>query len=305
MGLFSRTVGRPRRYAAVLLASAASIAGLVGTAAPAHAAAWATVGNTGGVGLTVRAAATPASAALGLVPTGTGVSISCQKYGASVTNEAGFTSTLWDYVPARGGYLADAYMSTGYDFRIPGVPECSGGTTPPPAGSYVPIQQNQGQVTQWEDCGPTAVVTALLRLGITPHEYGSGKRAAIERARADMGLARGVLTGGTNETQVNKAFRTYGLNTTTSWSFDASLAHVRSGRPAVMAGNTRALPWDTNVRNPTVGVAHFLTVAGYDSATGQYLVLDPIAVINSVKYTTRAVLLAYWDNNGGRAAVLA
>lgn len=303
MGLFSRTTGRPRRLAAVLLASAASLAGLVGTAAPAHADAWATVGNTGGVGLTVRQAATPASAALGLVSTGTRVSISCQKYGASVANEAGFTSTLWDYVPARGGYLADAYMSTGYDYRIPGVPEC-GGSTPPPAGSYVPIQQNQGQVTQWEDCGPTAVVTALLRLGITPHEYGSGRRAAIERARADMGLARGVLTGGTNETQVNTAFGTYGLSTWTSWSLDTSLAHVRSGRPAVMAGNTKALPWATNVRNPAVGVAHFLTVAGYDSASGQYVVLDPIAVTNSVKYASRATLAAYWDNPGGRAAVL-
>lgn len=299
-----RTARPPRRLAAVLLAAAASLAGLVGTAAPAHADAWATVGNTGGDGLTVRQSPTPNSAALGLVATGTGVSISCQAYGASVTNEADFTSTLWDFVPARGGYLADAYMSTGYDFRIPGVPLCSGGGTPPPAGGYTPIQQNQGQATQWEDCGPTSVVTALLRLGRTPHEWSSGRRAAIERARADMGLQRGVLTGGTNETQVNRAFATYGLSTWTSWSFDSSLAHVRSGRPAVMAGNTRALPWATNVRNPSVGVAHFLTVAGYDSASGTYVVLDPIAVTNSVKYASRATLQAYWDNPGGRAAVL-
>jgi hypothetical protein len=303
MGLFSRTAGRPRRVAAVLLASAASLAGLVGTAAPAHADAWATVGNTGGVGLTVRAAPTPASAAVGLVSTGTGVSINCQAYGASVTNEAGFTSTLWDYVPARGGYLADAYLSTGYDARIPGVPLCAGGTTPP-SGSYVPIRQNQGQYTEWEDCGPTSVVTALLRIGVTPHEYAYGNRAAIERARVDMGLARGVRTEGTSEENVRTALRTYGLTTVTSWDFDASLAHVRAGRPAIMAGNTRGLSWATQVKDPVAGVAHFVTVAGYDSATGRYRVLDPIAVDNVVHLATRATLLAYWDNYLGRAAVL-
>jgi hypothetical protein len=131
--------GPRRRTAAVLLAVVAGFAALVGTASLAHADAYATVGNTGGVGLTVRQSPTPASASLAVLPTGTGVSISCQAYGASVTNEAGFVSSLWDYVPARGGYLADAYMATGYDARIPGVPDCA-----PAAGSYVPIQQNQG-----------------------------------------------------------------------------------------------------------------------------------------------------------------
>src|SRR5829696_5682167 len=246
------------RRLAVLLVSAAAV--LLGQA-PAYADAWATVGNTGGMGLTLRAGPSPSTTALAVLPSGTGVSISCQAYGATVANEAGFTSNLWDYVPARGGYLADAYMATGYDYRIPGVPEC--GTT----GGLVPIQQNQGQLTQWEDCGPTAVVTSLLRIGRTPHEWNpSYPRAAIERARQDMGLARGVLTGGTNESHVVRAFSSYGLSAWTSWSFEASLTHVRSGRPAVMAGNTRALTWATNVRDPAAGVAHFLTVAGYDSA---------------------------------------
>lgn len=291
------------RRLGVLLVSVLLI--LVGVApGPAYAAAWATVGDTGGVGLTVRSGPSTGSAPVGLVPSGTGVSISCQAYGSSVTNLSGFTSTLWDYVPARGGYLADAYLATGYDFRIPGVPEC-GTSTPPPAPNLVPIQQNQGQPTQWEDCGPTAVVTALLAIGRTPHEWSAGyPRAAIERARPDMGLARGVPTGGTNTDHVIRAFGTYGLSAWASWSFDTSLAHVRAGRPAVMAGNTRGLSWPTNVRDPATGVAHFLTVAGYDAATGNYLVLDPIAVTNTVKRASRATLLAYWDAPGGRGAVL-
>jgi uncharacterized protein YraI len=282
----------------ILLTTLACTAALVGTAAPAVADAYATVGNTDGDGLVVRAGPSPSTTGLTLLATGTQVRISCQAYGATVTNTRGFTSNLWDYLPVYRGYVSDAYMATGYDYRIPGVPLCGSTST------LVPLQQTQGQVTQWEDCGPTSVVTAILALGRTPHEWSSGPRAAIERARVDMGLPRGVLTGGTNESQVNRAFSTYGLSTRTSWDFEELLRHVRLGRPIVLAGNTRGLTWPTNVRDPVVGVPHFLTVADFDNSTDEYLVLDPIAVNATVKRATRRVLWAYFDNYLGRAGVL-
>ena len=283
----------------ILLTTLTCTAALVGTAAPAAADVYATVGNTDGDGLVVRAGPSPSTTGLTLLATGTQVRISCQAYGATVTNTRGFTSNLWDYLPVYRGYVSDAYMATGYDFRIPGVPLCGSGTS-----TLVPLQQTQGQVTQWEDCGPTSVVTAILALGRTPHEWSSGPRAAIERARVDMGLPRGVLTGGTNESQVNVAFSTYGLTTRTSWDFEELLRHVRLGRPIVLAGNTRGLTWPTNVRDPVVGVPHFLTVAGFDNSTDEYLVLDPIAVNATVKRATRRVLWAYFDNYLGRAGML-
>ena len=283
----------------VLLATLLCLAGLVGVAAPASADHLATVGNTDGDGLVVRAGTSPSTTGLRVLATGTQVWIRCQAYGATVTNTRGFTSNIWDYLPAYGGYVSDAYMATGYDYRIPGVPLC-GSTSP----TLVPLQQNQGQYTQWEDCGPTSVVTAILALGRTPHGWSSGARAAIEQARVDMGLARGVPTGGTNETQVNIAFSTYGLSTRTSWDFEELLRHVRLGRPIVLAGNTRGLTWPTNVRDPVVGVPHFLTVAGFDNSTDEYLVLDPIAVNATVKRATRRVLWAYFDNYLGRAGIL-
>lgn len=286
-----------RRSAVVLVSLAAAV--LLG-AAPAGAAPG-TVGNTDGDGLTLRAGPSSATTALAVLASGTRVEITCQAVGQSVTNTRGFTSNLWDFSAGRGGYLADAYMATGYDYRIPGVPDC-GGARP---GTLVPLQQNQGQPTQWEDCGPTSVVTALLAIGVTPHEWDAGyPRAAIERARQDMGLARGVPTGGTTEANVVTALGRYGLSAWTSWDFDTILAHVRSGRPAVLAGNTRGLTWPTNVRDPATGVPHLLTVAGYDAAAGQYLVLDPIAVNATVKRASRATLWAYFDNYLGRAGVL-
>ena len=190
------------------------------------------MGDTDGDGLTVRSRPTTASTSLGLVFDGRRVDVSCQARGRSVTNTRGFTSDLWDYVPALGGYLADAYVATGHDYRIPGVPYCGGSS-----GSPVPVPQFHGRPNQGEDCGPASVVFN------------------------DLGRV---------------------------------LAHVRGGRPLVLAGNMVSLP--RSGRN----VPHFLTVAGYD---GDYLVLDP-ASQPIVHRASAAALGAYFDHHLGRAGVL-
>jgi len=277
----------------VLLALVATV--LVGTAGVASAAP-ATVGNTDGDGLTIRAAATTASASLGLVWDGAAVDISCQEVGQPVTNTNGFTSDLWDFVPSLGGFLADAYMATGYDYRIPGVPDCEDGGT----GQYVPVSQFQGQPNQGEDCGPTSVVTALLAAGVTPRSWNPSRPVdAINRARADMGYDPGWQDPnqfGTNEEDVRVALARNGVSASVVFGdFDATLRHVRGGRPVIMAGNMIDLPWSGN------DVPHFLTVAGYEN--GQYLVLDP-ASETRVYRTSSTVLAAFWDNHLGRAGVL-
>ena len=295
-------MSRIRRLAAIPVVVAAMVAGVLISATPAQADVPATVGNTDGDGLRVRQAPFLSSAQVGSVQTGDVIQIACQAFGDEVTNSYGFTSDLWDYSTALGGYVADAYMATGHDGRIPGVPECD--DTAPPTNDITPIQQNQGQTTQWEDCGPTSVVTALLSQGITPHGWNVSVVESIHRAREDMGLQRNVLTGGTNESQVVQAFATYGINATVSWDFDAILAHVRAGGSVVLAGNTRGVNWPVNVKDPATGVPHFLMVGGYDASTGRYLVADPIAIENTVKHTTSTILYAYFDNYLGRAGVL-
>ncbi len=284
-----------RSWPAKLFLVLAMVAGtVVGTAGVASAAT-ATVGNTDGDGLNIRTAPTSASGSLGLVWDGRVVDISCQAQGQSVTNTRGFTSDLWDYVPALGGYLADAYMATGYDYRIPGVPDC--GQT---SGDYVPVSQFQGQPNQGEDCGPTSVVTALLAAGVTPRAWnGSNPVYAINRARADMGYDpswNDPNQFGTNESDVRRALAANGVSATVVFGdFDRLLSHVRAGGPVVMAGNMKDLPWSGN------DVPHFLTVAGYEG--GQYLVLDPAS--EPIVYRTSAsVLAAYWDNDLGRAGVM-
>jgi uncharacterized protein YraI len=97
---------------------------VVGGALEASAAATGTV-KTAGDPLNVRRAPTSGATAVKTVANGASVTIDCQTTGTSVTGTYG-TSTLWDYVPALGGYVSDTYVFTNSDERI--APDCGTGT---------------------------------------------------------------------------------------------------------------------------------------------------------------------------------
>jgi hypothetical protein len=76
--------------------------------------------NTSGAPLTIRAGASTSTSAVGSVADGAYVTITCQKSGQSISGTYG-TSSLWDKI--AGGYVADAYVSTGSDGRV--APDCN------------------------------------------------------------------------------------------------------------------------------------------------------------------------------------
>ena len=78
--------------------------------------------NTAGAPLTVRSGPGTGYAAVGSVSDGAGVSIGCQTSGTRVDGTYG-SSTIWDRI-GSGRYIADAYVYTGHDGYIPGVPRC-------------------------------------------------------------------------------------------------------------------------------------------------------------------------------------
>ncbi|HTF10380.1 MAG TPA: peptidoglycan DD-metalloendopeptidase family protein [Asanoa sp.] len=78
--------------------------------------------NTAGTALTVRSGPGTSYASVGTVADGAGVTIQCQTNGTSVTGTYG-TSTIWDRI-GTGRFISDAYVFTGYDGFIPGVPRC-------------------------------------------------------------------------------------------------------------------------------------------------------------------------------------
>jgi len=75
--------------------------------------------NTSGAPLTVRQSASTSAAAVGSVSDGAKVTITCQKRAQTVTGTYG-SSNLWDKV--GGGFIADAYVSTGSDGQV--APTC-------------------------------------------------------------------------------------------------------------------------------------------------------------------------------------
>ena len=84
--------------------------------------------------LAVRSAPSSDSAVRRRLADGSHVRIKCQTTGNTVTGTFG-TSNIWDKL-AKGGYVSDAYISTGSDGRV--APDCGADTTPPPAPSGNP-----------------------------------------------------------------------------------------------------------------------------------------------------------------------
>ncbi|WFE52141.1 peptidoglycan DD-metalloendopeptidase family protein [Micromonospora sp. WMMD1155] len=78
--------------------------------------------DTSGTPLTVRSGPGTGYASVGTVADGTRVTIACQTSGTTVTGTYG-TSSIWDRI-GSGRYIADAYVYTGHDGYIPGVPRC-------------------------------------------------------------------------------------------------------------------------------------------------------------------------------------
>ncbi|KAB1915078.1 M23 family metallopeptidase [Micromonospora sp. AMSO31t] len=78
--------------------------------------------NTAGAALTVRSGPGTGYSAVGSVADGAGVTIYCQTSGTTVTGTYG-TSSIWDRI-GSGRFISDAYVYTGYDGYIPGVPRC-------------------------------------------------------------------------------------------------------------------------------------------------------------------------------------
>ncbi|MEU4770756.1 N-acetylmuramoyl-L-alanine amidase [Micromonospora sp. NPDC023644] len=78
--------------------------------------------NTDGVSLNVRSGPGTGYSVVGSVADGATVSIYCQAVGTTVTGPYG-TSNIWDRI-GTNRYVADAFVLTGHDGFIPGVPRC-------------------------------------------------------------------------------------------------------------------------------------------------------------------------------------
>ncbi|MFE0023857.1 hypothetical protein [Amycolatopsis sp. NPDC059021] len=172
-----------RRWAGfgIVLATAGALT-LAG-ALPASAAVSGTV-TTAGDPLNVRRAANTAATSVRTVANGATVSIDCQATGTKVTGPLG-TSTLWDYVPALGGYISDAYVKTGADTRV--APDCGVGSGSAQCSTGTCAGEGQFRssdahflVYDGEADGKSAVVAYWLKGGAGPfYVWNSGGNGTV------------------------------------------------------------------------------------------------------------------------------
>lgn len=309
-----------RRSLIIGAMSVATLASGAAVAVPAFAApkATATVMNTNGQGLLIRKAPNRHSPVIGKLKSHQKIKITCQTVGERVQGPY-VALDLWDWVEGTG-YVADAWVDTGHNGRIPGIPECvKSGKPKPPApkptakpttkptskpttkpqpqpakGELVPVRQGQGQATQWHDCGPTSMVIALKALSVTPHDWNKGQRAAIMKARAEMGGG----TGSTNRHQIATAMERYsGVNATTTKNYDEMIAAVKAGKPVIMGGNAGVMPYPKNMVRQNAFVSHWIVVGGYDAKTGQFIIADPVSRTSKLHRVDGATLAKFYQQS--------
>jgi len=154
-----------------IIALTASTAGVLAVASPASAATGKV--NTAGAPLTVRSAPNTGASAIGSIADGTSVTISCQTYGKSISGTYG-TTTVWDYIPAKGGFVSDAYMYTGSDGLVAPVctdtdiiSQCATGGCP----GQATYNRNDHKLTVYDNKGDgdSGVAMYWLNDGTGPH----------------------------------------------------------------------------------------------------------------------------------------
>jgi hypothetical protein len=87
---------------------------------------------TGGSGVQPRSGPADSDGADGgVIADGTLVAVACETSGDTLTDSAGFTSSLWDQL-SSGAYVPNVFLDTQVNGATPGVPRCA---APPPASS--------------------------------------------------------------------------------------------------------------------------------------------------------------------------
>lgn len=151
------------------------------------------------------------------------------------------------------------------------------------------------------DCGPASVVMALAALGIAVPgtRAGAAPQARIDRARLLARVNRGVSA--TNH-DLERALHRSGTATETLQSLAKIRSAVLNGSPVILNGNPRNAGayghrFNKETLEPYNG-AHWIVVTGIDSASGRYIINDPLSKTGALKVTARE-LEAYRDGSLG------
>lgn len=149
------------------------------------------------------------------------------------------------------------------------------------------------------NCGPASVTMALRMIGLDiPGFSGQNSEQVLDKARI-MATGRNDVSVGTTDTELERVITQSGGRWSESNNFNQITDWVKQGIPVVLSGNP-AKGWDHRYTAGQVypfDGGHWVTVSGYDAASGHYIVNDPLSQIGPI-YVSEAELRSYNTAHG-------
>jgi hypothetical protein len=153
--------------------------------------------------------------------------------------------------------------------------------------TQVPSKFNPKPAAGNRDCGPTSVVIALGMLGksIPGTSAKSSAQAKIDGVRKLAGSPDN--TRSTSNLELEQALKAAGASSHEVNDLASIKAAITSGSPVILNGNPRA-PGAygrrfTSAQMTPYNGAHWITVTGFDEASGKFIINDPLAKTGPVK----------------------
>lgn len=244
----------------------------------------ATAAQAAGTMATAPAATTPTLTAVGTIPSSSAaapVATAAAATPAVAATSAATTASGAVAVPA-----STIAPRTKYDYWTKHIAQF--------AGKYLPDGP-----TMKPNCGPASVTMALRMVGLDiPGFSGQNSEAVLDKARI-IATGRNDASVGTTDTELEKLISASGAKWSESTDFAQVTSWIKQGIPVVLSGNP-AKGWDARYANSDVqhfDGGHWVTVSGYDEASGYYIVNDPLSQIGPI-YVSEQELRNYNSAHG-------
>lgn len=145
-------------------------------------------------------------------------------------------------------------------------------------------QYNPNGPAMAPNCGPASVTMALRMVGLDiPGFNGQRDQRVLDRARI-IATGKNDTRVGTTDTELERVISAAGGKFSESTNFATLTNWIKRGVPVIMAGNP-AHAWNKRIPGNQVypfNGGHWVTVSGYDSSKGQYIVNDPLSAIGPI-----------------------
>jgi len=153
--------------------------------------------------------------------------------------------------------------------------------------------------TMLPNCGPASTTMALRMIGLDiPGFSGQNSESVLDTARV-LATGRNDPSVGTTDSELETLITKSGAQWSESNDFSQITGWVKQGIPVVLSGNP-AKGWDSRYRNEDVqhfDGGHWVTVSGFDQATGYFIVNDPLSQIGPI-YVSEQELRNYNNAHG-------